>query len=286
IAQVLLTRFEIENRDAYLHARDTLERLLELGIVPLINENDSVATDEIRFGDNDTLAALVGILVKAEMVVLLSDIDGLYTADPRTAADAQLLHEVAGLTTEIVNAAGAASTTVGSGGMITKLDAARMCMAAGIPMIICEGHEPSSLIDAIGGKQVGTRFTRDNKGATMLTGHADTAQQSHARRLWLALSGSVKGAVTIDDGAALALRKQGGSLLPVGVVAVEGDFGNGSVINIKNSSGLVIGRGLTQYNSNDIRAAAGKNSEVLRQSALLNDVEKTNVVHRDEMVIF
>jgi len=158
MAQVLLTRFEIDNRTAYLHARDTLQRLLELGVVPLINENDTVAVDEIRFGDNDTLAAQVAILVKADLVVLLSDIDGLYTADPRTTEDAELLQHIAALTEELVAAAGAAGSTKGSGGMVTKLEAAKTARRFGIDMVLMHGAEPERVYDMLDGAEVGTLF--------------------------------------------------------------------------------------------------------------------------------
>jgi glutamate 5-kinase len=274
MAQVLLTRFEIEHREAYLHARDTLERLLELGVVPLINENDTVATDEIRFGDNDTLAAQVAILVQADLVCLLSDIEGLYTADPRIDEDAELLREIGSFTEEIVNAAGGAGSNRGSGGMITKLEAARMLMAAGIPMVICKGREPDAVIAAVDGRAAGTRFG------------APGASRSKARKLWLALSGSVKGSVYVDDGAVVALREKGGSLLPVGVTSVAGSFTAASVVDIRSNSGFLIGRGLVQYGSEDIRAVAGQRSKALKDKNMLNELAKTDVIHRDEMVLF
>ncbi|MDR2108908.1 MAG: glutamate 5-kinase [Coriobacteriales bacterium] len=274
MAQVLLTRFEIEHREAYLHARDTLSRLLELGVVPLINENDTVATDEIRFGDNDTLAAQVAILIKADLVCLLSDIEGLYTADPRLDEDAELLREIGSFTEEIVSAAGDAGSSRGSGGMITKLEAARLLMAAGSPMVICEGHAPDAVLAAAAGEQVGTRFGAQNPS------------RSRARKLWQALSGSVKGSVYVDDGAVHALREGGGSLLPVGVTSVSGSFSAGSVVDIRSNSGLSIGRGLTQYGSDEIRAVAGQRSETLKGGKLLPGLEKTEVIHRDNMVLF
>jgi glutamate 5-kinase len=274
IAQVLLTRFEIEHREAYLHARDTLERLLELGVLPLINENDTVAVDEIRFGDNDTMAAQVAILVKADLVCLLSDIEGLYTADPRTTEDAELLRDIGSFTEEIVNAAGDAGSARGSGGMITKLEAARLLMAAGIPMVICQGHAELALQAAVQGEHLGTRFD------------TNSPVRSKARKLWLALSGSVKGSVFIDDGAVLALRVSGGSLLPVGVISVSGSFLPGSVLDIRTNNGFLIGRGLSQYSSDDIRSIAGKRSDTLKDSNVLNRLAKTYVIHRDEMVLF
>ncbi|GHT79639.1 glutamate 5-kinase [Actinomycetota bacterium] len=163
LAQVLLTRNDTDNQESYLHIRDTLQRLLELGIVPLINENDTVAIDEIRFGDNDTLAARVAILIDADLVILLSDIDGLYTADPHLDQDAKLLEHIEEFTPEIINAAGDAGSKKGSGGMITKLEAAKMLMENNIPMVICEGHTANAIIKAANGDNIGSRFFAEER---------------------------------------------------------------------------------------------------------------------------
>lgn len=275
VGQILLTRFEIENRATYLHARDTIEKLLELGVVPLINENDTVAVDEIRFGDNDTLAALVAILVKADLVILLSDIEGLYTADPRLDEDAKLLETIGSFTEEIVSAAGEAGSSRGSGGMVTKLEAARMLMAAAIPLVICEGHVPSVVVDVACGRRIGTRISQE-----------DGRRQAGARKLWLALSGSVKGGVYVDDGAARALREQGSSLLPVGVRQIEGTFAPGQAINIRTLGGFLIGRGITNYSSDELAAAAGRKSPDIAADAALGHLANTEVIHRDRLVVF
>lgn len=275
LAQILLTRNDTSNREAYLHARDTLERLLELGVVPLVNENDTIAIDEIRFGDNDTLAAQVAILVKADLVVLLSDIEGLYTADPRLSEDAELLERVEEFTREIVDAAGSAGSKKGSGGMFTKIEAARMLMAASIPMVICEGHAEDALLNAAEGKSMGTRFEREQQG-----------KQAKARKLWLALSGAVCGSVTIDNGAVQAIRERGSSLLPVGVIALEGEFKVGSVVDIRDVDGQFIGRGITNYSASDLSRAAGQRSTALTAPSTLDARVKTEVVHRDAMVVF
>jgi glutamate 5-kinase len=275
IGQVLLTRFSTENRESYLHARDTLERLLGLGTVPLINENDTIATDEIRFGDNDTLAAQVAILVQADLVILLSDIEGLYDADPRVSENARLLEQVGSLTREVISAAGAAGTARGSGGMITKLEAARMLMAAGIPMVICEGHTPNVVVDAAAGKPLGTRFT-NNKGP----------HHAGARKLWETLSGTVRGSVYVDDGAARALIHRGSSLLPVGVSRVEGHFEQGSAVDVRDGNGMIIGRGICDYSSDELELAAGHTSEALANNRLLAHLAATEVIHRDRLVIF
>jgi glutamate 5-kinase len=275
VGQILLTRFEIENRSTYLHARDTIEKLLELGIVPLINENDTVAVDEIRFGDNDTLAAQVAILVKASLVILLSDIEGLYTADPRIDEDAKLLESVGSFTEEIVNSAGAAGSARGSGGMVTKIEAARMLMAAAIPLVICEGHAPNVVVEAACGGRVGTRFTQE-----------DGRHHAGARKLWLALSGSVRGGVYVDDGAVKALREQGSSLLSVGVRRVEGEFAAGAAVNIRTLGGFLIGRGLTSYSSVELTATAGRKSSEFAADAALAHLANTAAIHRDQLVVF
>jgi glutamate 5-kinase len=275
VGQILLTRLEIENRTTYLHARDTIEKLLELGVVPLINENDTVAVDEIRFGDNDTLAAQVAILVKADLAILLSDIEGLYTADPRIDEDAQLLEDIGSFTEEIVNAAGEAGSSRGSGGMITKLEAARMLMAASIPLVICEGHVPNAVVDAACGRRVGTRFSQEGG-----------RRQAGARRLWLALSGSVRGSVYVDEGAARALREQGSSLLSVGVQRVEGSFTAGQAVDIRTSNGFLIGRGITGYSSTELAAAAGRKSPDLAADTALQHLTNTEAIHRDQLVVF
>jgi glutamate 5-kinase len=275
VGQILLTRFEIENRATYLHARDTIEKLLELGIVPLINENDTVAVEEIRFGDNDTLAAQVAILVKADLVILLSDIEGLYTADPRLDEDARLLETVGAFTEEIVSSAGAAGSSRGSGGMVTKLEAARMLMAAAIPLVICEGHVPNVVVDTVSGKRIGTRFSQ-----------ADGRHQAGARKLWLALGGSVKGGVFVDEGAVKALREQGSSLLPVGVRRIEGNFASGQAVNIRTLDGFLIGRGITNYSSDELKLAAGRKSSEIADNALLRHLANTEVIHRDQLVVF
>ncbi|HBT94604.1 MAG TPA: glutamate 5-kinase [Coriobacteriia bacterium] len=275
VGQILLTRFEIENRTTYLHARDTIEQLLELGVVPLINENDTVAVDEIRFGDNDTLAAQVAILIKADLVILLSDIDGLYTADPRIDEDAKLLESIGSFTEEIIASAGLAGSNRGSGGMVTKIEAARMLMAASIPMIICEGHVPDVIVDTALGKQIGTRFASSDNG-----------HRYGARQLWLALSGSVKGTVFIDDGAVRALREQGGSLLAVGVKRVEGGFEAGQAWDIRSLENSLIGRGICGYSSDELMLAAGKRTSEIGDNKLLGHLAGTEVIHRDQMVVF
>ena len=261
VGQVLLTRATTGKRESYLHARDTIERLLELGCVPVINENDTVAVDEIRFGDNDTLAAMVATAIDADLVVLLSDIDGLYTADPRKDEDAELLESVGNLSAEIEASAGGVGSASGSGGMLTKVAAARVLMSAGIPMVICEGHRANAVTDACNGRSVGTRFFDEE--STGLPG----------RKSWIALGGKVKGRVTCDAGAACALRERGASLLPVGLTAVEGAFEAGDPVDVVDADGRLLGRGLAGYATAELQSLLGQRGA-------------TEFINRDELVVF
>jgi len=268
--QVLLTRHDTGHRESFLHARDTFERLLSLGAVPVVNENDTVAVDEIRFGDNDTLAALVATMVAADLVVLLSDIEGLYDADPRISSEATLLLQVDELTDDLVAAAGGAGTEIGSGGMATKIEAAKMLMKAGIPMVICDGRRPRVVVDAANGLPVGTVF--------------DGGEGSiGARKLWIALGRRPAGTVTIDDGACDALRVRKTSLLPAGVIAVEGRFEAGDAIALLDESGAMVARGLAEMSSEELGRVKGmKSSEIV---GLVPAVTGKEVVHRDRLVV-
>ena len=270
IGQVLLTRHDTGHRESFLHARDTFERLLSLGAVPIVNENDTVAVDEIRFGDNDSLAALVATMVSANLVLLLSDIEGLYDADPRLSAEATLLEHVEALTDDLLSAAGGSGTDVGSGGMATKLEAANMLMKAGIPMVICDGRRVGVVRDAVAGRSVGTLFAGGD--ATL-----------SARKLWIALGRNAAGEIVIDDGAREALVKRNTSLLPAGVVAVNGSFSPGDAVVLKDRSGAVVARGLTALSSAELERVKGlKTSEIEKASPGLTSKE---VVHRDHLVI-
>lgn len=274
MAQVLLTRYETGGRESYLHARDTMEKLLELGAVPLINENDTVVVDEIKFGDNDTLAALVATMIDADLVILLTDIDGLYTADPRTSEDAELLERVGAFSDELFEAAGGTGSAYGSGGMVSKIKSARVLMAAGIPMVICEGSRPNVILDVASGESIGTKF--------------DSESESHAnaRKLWIALGDNPRGSLIIDQGAVKALRERGSSLLPVGIRDVEGSFEAGDVVNILDENLNLVGRGLSRMDDSQIGSAMGKNSRMLEEDPELSGLKDRVAVHRDEMVIF
>ena len=271
VGQVLLTRHDTGHRESYLHARDTFERLMALRAVPVVNENDTVAVDEIRFGDNDTLAALVGTMIGADMVVLLSDIAGLYDADPRFCDAPQLLADVHELTDELIAAAGGSGSDVGSGGMVTKLEAARVLMRAGIPMVVCDGRRENVIIDAADGA---------GGGGTRFAPGQDTLK---ARKAWIALGRKPVGDVVIDDGARIALVERHTSLLPAGVVDVVGSFAVGDAVVLKDSSGAVVARGLAGLSADELRLVKGlKKSEIAADYPHLAGKE---VVHRDRLAI-
>lgn len=272
---VLLTRRDTADRTAYLHARDTLGRLLELGVVPVVNENDTVSVEQIRFGDNDTLAALVACLIDADLMVILSDIEGLYDANPRRDESARLIEVVERIDRDVMAVAGEAGSTVGSGGMITKIKAARVLMAAGIPMVICHGRRDDAIVDAAAGKSVGTLFVAREK-----------AHEITPRKLWIALGDAARGAVVIDEGARSALVGRGSSLLCVGVTCVEGRFDADDIIDIKDEEGVVVARGKVAFSSDETELARGRSREDLERNRLLAPLAERALVHRDELIVF
>lgn len=226
--QVLLTRRDVVDREAYLNARNTLMRLIELGAMPVVNENDTVSVAEFAFGDNDTLGAIVASLVGAQLYVILSDVDGLYTANPQTHPEARLLSEVHGVTPEVAAMAGGAGTAWGTGGMATKVRAARASLAAGIPMVVCRGRRENVLVDAAHGEDVGTRFVP-------LEGQGHEA----GRKLWIGLAERPHGSLVLDAGACRAVQEQGASVLPVGVTEVRGTFSAGDVVDVVDRKSVV-----------------------------------------------
>ena len=273
VGQILLTRNDTGSRTAYLHARETVDRLLALGVVPVVNENDTVAVDEIRFGDNDSLAAIVGALVGADLVVLMSDIDGLYTADPHIDPKARLIGQVDAVDDELLSIAGGSASGVGTGGMRTKVHAGRAMQLAGIPLVVCLGRRPAVLLEVAGGGAVGTRFLPHTGGAC-----------ESARKLWIGFAGHDAGSVVIDDGAREALHARGGSLLPVGVVRVDGSFDRGDVIAVYDLQGGLVARGITRYSSSEADLARGMRLEMVgRVVPSLADVP---LIHRDELLVF
>ena len=269
VAQVLLTYSNTENRGQYLNARGTINRLLKLGVVPVINENDTVATDEVRFGDNDRLAARVSSMCAADLLFLLSDIDGLYSSDPHSNHEAEFIPIVEKITPEIANMAGEpVSTGFGSGGMITKIAAANIAMTGGCHMVISNGtvmHPIKKYLE----KGRGTWF------------NASTTPMA-AKKKWIAGALSPVGSLIIDDGAENAL-KNGKSLLPAGVVSVEGDFVRGDTIKIENQAGYEIARGLVAYSSEDAKKILGsKSSEI---ESILGYGGREELIHRSDMVM-
>lgn len=267
-AQMLLTLDDLENRRRYLNAAATLERLLSLNVIPVINENDSVATTEIRFGDNDRLAARIGQAARADAVVLLSDVDGLYTANPHTNPDAQLVREVKRIDATILAMAdGGSGSGMGSGGMASKIAAAQIACSAGAHLAIISGLAERPL----------SAWENGANGTIFL---AQTGKR--ARQNWLAGRLTVKGWITVDAGAERALAK-GNSLLPAGVTAVSGSFARGDVVDIVNAEGRAIARGLAEYDAEDATRIAGKRSEEI--AALLGDAVRPALVHRDHMVM-
>lgn len=273
-AQILLTLSDTEARRRHLNARNTLDALLARGAVPVINENDSVATEEIRFGDNDRLAARVAQMAGAETLVLLSDIDGLYTADPKSSPGAVLVPEVRQVTPEIEAMAGAPPPGYSSGGMVTKLEAAKIALAAGCRMAVAPGAGLNPLA-AVG---AGGRCTWFDAGA----GSVAPAGPRSARKRWIAGSVAPAGTLTIDDGARDALAA-GKSLLPAGVVAVAGEFERGDAVLVLDSGGGVVGRGLSAYSSGDAARIIGHNSREIE--ALLGYRGRDEIVHRDDLVL-
>jgi len=269
-AQVLLTHADLADRERYLNARSTLMTLLKLGIVPVINENDTVVNDEIKFGDNDTLGALVANLVEADLLIILTDQQGLYTADPRKVADAQFVHEAKAGDAALELMAGGAGSSIGRGGMITKILAARRAAGSGASTIIAWGREPDVLQRLIAGESIGTLLVAQT-------------QKQQARKQWISDHLQLRGAVTVDAGAAAKLRVDGKSLLPIGMLSVVGEFSRGEVIAVRETSGAEIARGLANYSSFEARLICRKPSAEIER--VLGYVAEPEMVHRDNLVI-
>ncbi|MEW5706480.1 MAG: glutamate 5-kinase [Actinomycetota bacterium] len=270
VGQVLLTQYDVSHRQQYLNARNALETLLKLGIVPIINENDATAVDEIKFGDNDTLAALVSNLVSADVLILLSDVEGLYAGDPQQQSEAKLIHEVENITSEIEKLAGGVGSQFGSGGMVTKIQAARIAVFARVGMVIANGRRKNVLQDIMDAKEIGTYFVPRKK---KLSGH----------KLWIAFGKVASGSIVVDDGAANALISAGKSLLPAGIVDIEGDFQEGDAVNIKNLRGRIFAKGITNFSASEVNQIKGlKTSEVMER---FSDNINEEVIHRDCLVI-
>lgn len=269
-AQVLLTHADLADRERYLNARSTLLTLLRLGVVPVINENDTVVNDEIKFGDNDTLGALVANLVDADAYVILTDQPGLYTADPRSNPDAQFVHEARAGDPALEAMAGGAGSAIGKGGMLTKILAAKRAAGSGTSTVIAWGREKNVLLRLAQGEAIGTSLVAPE-------------QKNQARKQWMMDHLQLRGAVTIDAGAVTKLTTAGKSLLPVGVVAVEGDFSRGEVIAVRGPDGREVARGLANYSSAEARLLCKHSSDEIEQ--VLGYSAEPEMVHRDNMVV-
>ncbi len=269
-AQVLLTHADLADRERYLNARSTLLTLLKLGVVPVINENDTVVNDEIKFGDNDTLGALVANLVEADALVILTDQKGLYTADPRKDPEARFVHEAKAGDPELELMAGGAGSSIGRGGMITKILAAKRAAGSGASTVIAWGREPDALIRLTAGEPIGTLLVAQT-------------QKTQARKQWIADHLQMRGAVVVDVGAVVKLRDGGKSLLPIGMVQVEGDFSRGDVIAVRDDSGVEIARGLANYSSAEARLICRKPSSEIER--YLGYAAEAEMLHRDNLVI-
>jgi glutamate 5-kinase len=263
---VLLTPHDFAQRAQYLHARETLRRLLDLHVLPIVNENDTVADDEIRYGDNDRLAALVSNLVGADLLVLLTDTHGLFTADPRLDAEASLIEEIAEVDAALETVAGGTGTSRGSGGMASKLAAAKIAAWSGVRAVIAATDSPGVLLAALEGKPVGTMV------------HA-RSQRLPSRKLWIAFAQGSSGRVVVDAGACVALTDNGRSLLPAGVVGVEGDFDADAAVEVVTEDGRPFAKGLVRYSARTLRRVAGA------KTAELPDGSPHEVIHRDDLVV-
>jgi len=269
-AQVLLTHADLADRERYLNARSTLLTLLKLGVLPVINENDTVVNDEIKFGDNDTLGALVANLVEADALVILTDQKGLYTADPRKDPAAQFVHVAQAGDPALEAMAGGAGSSLGRGGMITKILAARRAAGSGASTVIAWGREPDALLRLSQGESIGTLLVAPT-------------QKTQARKQWMVDHLQMRGSVTVDAGAVQKLRSGGSSLLPIGMTAVDGDFSRGDVIAIRSDDGVEVARGLANYASAEARLLCRKPSSAFEK--LLGYMAEPEMVHRDNLVL-
>ena len=269
-AQVLLTHADLADRERYLNARSTLMTLLHLGVVPVINENDTVVNDEIKFGDNDTLAVLVANLVEADVLVILTDQKGLYTADPRRDPTAEFVYQARAGDPQLETMAGGVGSSIGRGGMLTKVLAAKRAAGSGASTVIAWGREPRVLQRLCEGESIGTSLLANTP-------------KSQARKRWMADHLQLRGAVVVDDGAIGKIVGEGKSLLPIGMIAVEGDFSRGDVIAVRSSAGKEIARGLANYASSEARMLCRKSSADFER--LLGYMAEAEMIHRDNLVL-
>lgn len=270
IAQVLLTRGDLVQRSRYVNVLHTFKELLNLGVIPIVNENDTVAVDELKFGDNDTLSALVASLVNADWLFLLTDVDRVYSADPRTNPDAQPITIVQHLDQLAQIQTGSSGTQWGTGGMVTKIQAARIGIVAGVRTVITQGRSPQNIIKILAGESIGTQFEPQPRSI-------------NARQRWIAHGLIPVGTLYLDDGAVNAIRKAGRSLLAAGIVQVSGDFEAQNAVKLCDRSGVEIARGIVNYNSDDLQKIRGQQSAKIAE--ILGYANEETVVHRDNLVL-
>jgi len=270
VAQILLTAEDLNNRKRYLNARNTLNTLISWKVVPIVNENDTIMVEEIKLGDNDNLAAMITLLMDADFLFILTDIDGLYNKDPRRSTDATLIPRVTAFKKEIEEFASEIPGTLGTGGMLSKIQAARKVTSAGIPMIVARGDTPDMLLHLFDGEVHGTYFVPKK-------------EKMASRKCWIAYTLAPKGSIIIDEGAVHAVRQNGKSLLPIGVVAVEGDFEEGAAVSFKTLSNEIIGTGLVNYRSFDINLIKGLKTSQIK--ACLGGKHYDEIIHRNNLVL-
>ena len=271
IAQILLTRQDLVERNTYVNASNTFRELLDLGVIPIVNENDTIAVDELKFGDNDTLSALVASLVKADWLFLLTDVDRMYSADPKTVPDAQPITLVSSEEFDQLQVdAGSSGSQWGTGGMATKLAAARIATSTGVRTVITQGKQPHNILQILQGKDLGTQFEPQ-------------PQTDNARKRWITYGLIPMGKLYLDHGAVKALTKQGTSLLPAGITAIEGEFSSSDAVQLCNQEGIELGRGLVNYNSSEIEQIKGCQSNEI--ASILGYDSADTVVHRNNLVM-
>jgi len=270
VAQILLTSEDLNDRKRYLNVRNALHTLINWGVVPVVNENDTIMIDEIKLGDNDNLAAMITLLLDADFLFILTDIDGLYNKDPRVFEDAKLISCVTTFKEEIDTYASCIPGRLGTGGMLSKIEAARKVTSAGIPMIVAKGDTKDVLLRLFQGEKLGTYFTPRNEKMT-------------SRKCWIAHTITTKGSITIDNGAAYAVSKNGKSLLPIGVVGVHGNFEEGAAVCFQTVKKEILGTGLVNYRSSDINLIKGlKTSQI---ESCLGGKHYDEIIHRDNLVL-
>lgn len=270
VGQVLLTRMDAQDRKKFMNSRNTLLTMLQMGVIPIINENDVVAIDEFKIGDNDTLSAMVSNFIEADLLIILSDVDGLYTANPQTHPEARIIPVVTEVDKHVYDIAGGAGSSIGTGGMYTKIQAASIATSSGVDMVIASGSEDGVLRRICQGEDVGTWFTAKDSNL-------------HTKKRWLLSGGKARGSLIVDGGCRNALIEHGSSLLPVGIAAVEGEFHEGDIVNVMYE-GLVIAKGIVNYNSESVEAIKRHKTDDITK-ILGHEGVYEEVIHRDNLVV-